>query len=332
MNNDELVIFFNKLIKKLALGEIIEGPIQVTGGLTHKMYKIFTSRGKYIVKLLNPNIMKRTTALANFKRADILEETLKSNNINAIYSLIFNNSKLQKIDNQYLYIYEWFEGKTLTSKEITEEHCIIIAKSIAEIHNINLINKNNQYEKKHINFNKYLEYKSPINKLLKDNIDLLNNSIKMYNNSIKKLPPVLSICHNDMDIKNVLWNNHDYKIIDLECLDYSNPYLELFELALCWTGFEECNINYELLNIFLKTYFENTNLNKNIDWESIYYVNSNRIDWLEYNIKRVLMIETNSKEEQEIGINEVIKTIKQIKYYNEIKEKLLNNIKKIIEE
>ena len=62
--------YFNKIVKTLDLGDIVEGPIQVKGGLTHRMFKIFTNKGKYIVKLLNPNIMKRPTAMGNFTKAD----------------------------------------------------------------------------------------------------------------------------------------------------------------------------------------------------------------------------------------------------------------------
>lgn len=100
--------FLNKMIAELDLGTLIEPISQVSGGLTHRMFKIFTDKGKYIVKLLNPNIMKRPTAINNFNIADKFEEILKENNIEAIYSLEFNNRKMQEIDGQYLYIYEWF--------------------------------------------------------------------------------------------------------------------------------------------------------------------------------------------------------------------------------
>ena len=61
--------FFNKFVDELDLGKIVDGPIQVTGGLTHRMFKIFTDKGKYIVKLLNPNIMKRQSAFDNCYKA-----------------------------------------------------------------------------------------------------------------------------------------------------------------------------------------------------------------------------------------------------------------------
>ena len=66
----------------------------------------------------------------------------------------------------------------------------------------------------------------------------------------------------------------------------------------------------------------------NIDWESIYYLNNDRLSWLEFNIKRSLMIECDSKEEQELGIKEVKKTIKHVLYYDKIKETILRTLKK----
>lgn len=83
------------MVNYFNLGNIIEEPLKVTGGLTHRMFKIVTDKGRYIVKLLNPNIMKRPTAMENFNRADRIEEILKDNGISAIYSLKFNDKKMQ---------------------------------------------------------------------------------------------------------------------------------------------------------------------------------------------------------------------------------------------
>ena len=73
----DINLFFDKMVKKLNLGNIIEEPLKVTGGLTHRMFKIVTDEGRYIVKLLNPYIMKRPTSMSNFNRADRYEEILK---------------------------------------------------------------------------------------------------------------------------------------------------------------------------------------------------------------------------------------------------------------
>ena len=327
-------LLFNKIVKKLDLGNIIEGPIQVTGGLTHRMFKIFTDKGRYIIKLLNPNIMKRPTAMDNFNKADKYEELLKQNNIKAVYSIEFNNKKMQEIDGQYFYVYEWYDGKSLKDEEITEYHCRQMGKTLAEIHNIDLIKKEYKEKEKNIDFKYYIdlakEKKSPIYEFINDKLEILNESLIKGNNSIKNLPNYYSLCHNDMDSKNVMWIDNDYKLIDLECLGYNNPYLELYELALCWSGYEKCNINFNLFKIFFKSYFDNSNLDKNINWESIYYANNGRLEWLEFNIKRSLMIDCDTKEEQEIGINEVKETVEHIIYYDEVKEEILKNISDLI--
>ena len=162
--------------------------------------------------------------------------------------------------------------------------------------------------------------------MLFDKINLLNESMKKGNEVINKLPNYTAVCHNDLDSKNVLWINDEFKIIDLECLDYSNPYLELFTLALCWSGYESCNINFTLFNTFINSYFKNSKLKRDINWEVLYYANNGRLEWLEYNIKRALMLETDSEEEQQLGINEVRKTIEHIVYYDLIKNELLKNL------
>ena len=329
-------IFFNKIVENLNLGKIIEGPIQVKGGLTHRMFKVFTDKGRYIVKLLNPNIMKRPTAMPNFSRADSYEEILKQNNISAVYSLMFNNKKMQEIDGQYFYVYEWYDGKSLKDGEITKYHCEEIGKVLAQIHNIDLFNTDYNEDKKNIDFKYYIdiakEKESSIYELLHDKLDVLNDSMNKGNEAIKCLPNYFSLCHNDMDSKNVLWLNNDYKLIDLECLGYSNPYLELYQMALCWSGYESCNIDFDLFKTFFKSYFNNTKLDINIDWESIYYANNGRLEWLEYNIKRSLMIECDTKEEQEIGLNEVKETIEHVIYYDKVKNQILDAIKELIGE
>ena len=324
---------FNKITEELNLGDIIEPPIELYGGLTHKMFKISTNKGNNIVKLLNPNIMKRKTALNNCREAENLEEYLKENRIDAVYYLTINGRKLQKIDGQYFYVYKWYDGKVIDKNEITSFHCKKIGNELSKIHNIDIKFEKSEIIEKKIDFKYYLEVSkennSKIYDLLCGKTDLLDEFIKKGNNAIKKVPKIKTICHNDLDIKNVLWLENEFKIIDLECLTYNNPYIELFETALCWSGYETRNINYELLKEFLKSYFKNSSLEFDIEWEDIYYANNARLDWLEYNIKRALMIDISDKKEQEIGLLETEKTLKQIIYYKNMKDSILLNFKNI---
>ena len=133
-----------------------------------------------------------------------------------------------------------------------------------------------------------------------------------------------AICHNDMDCKNILWSGRDYRIIDLECLSYSHPFLELIELALCWSRYEERAIDFGLLRVFVKAYLA-AGGSVPEDWEVVYDSNCGRLEWLEYNIKRVLGIDCGA-EEKELGILEVHKTVEQIVYYADIKAAVLDSL------
>ena len=158
--------------------------------------------------------------------------------------------------------------------------------------------------------------------MLKENRTLLYESQNNGNFAIKKLPSVVSICHNDMDSKNVLWSGTDCKIIDLECLGYSSPLMEMYELALCWSGYEKCEIDYELFRTFINSYAESGGRLPQ-DWETVYHSNYGRLEWLEYNIKRSLGIEC-SKEEIEVGISEVKETMAHVIFYHDAKYDILN--------
>lgn len=317
---------FETICNNYNLGELTEPPKPLTGGFMHKMYSLHTVSGKYAVKLLNPHIMKRESSKSNYKTAEELELILERHNIPIIPALIFNNEKMQKIEEQYFYLFNWFDGKALQSEEITPQHCKMIGKILADIHNID--KKAEAFNRSEININ----WDFYIEKIKSKNIELfrslsyiralLYESQNKGNYSIKALPKTISICHNDMDSKNVLWQNNKFRIIDLECLCYSNPFLELFELALCWSGYENCSIDSEKFYSFIKSYSDADGaLPQN--WEAIYYSNYGRLEWLEYNLKRVLGIDSDA-DEKEIGLSETKETIAHIIYYNSIKKELMD--------
>lgn len=210
--------------------------------------------------------------------------------------------------------------------EIETLHCQKISEVLSQIHNIEMVSKPYRRNLINIDWDYYIalakEQDSVVFDLLNANQELLFESQNSGNIAIYNIPSAVSICHNDMDCKNVLWVNEDFKIIDLECLRYANPYLELYELALCWSGYEKCNISFKLFRAFIEAYFKNKP-KPNIDWESIYYSNYGRLEWLEYNVKRALLIECDSAEEQELGIAQVKETIDQVIYYSNAKEEIM---------
>lgn len=316
---------FEDISIKIDLGPVSQVE-RAFGGYMHKMYCLMTSKGKYAVKLLNPEIMKRPDVFKNYQIAERLERTLEEKGLPVVSAMEFGGKKMQCLNNQYYYVFEWLDGKALGSREITKEHCEQAGALLAMIHKIE--HKEEPFVKDElcIDWDLYINLayeKCPeIVSLLKDNKELLYLSQNEGNLAFKKIPAITSICNGDMDSKNVLWVNGKPNIIDLECLNYGNPYLELFQLALCWSGYEHCLINYELLKTFIRAYCREHGRFE-ADWEVMYNSNCGRLEWLEYNIKRALMIECENDEERKLGIEQVQETISHIIYYSSVKNELL---------
>ena len=69
-NRDEGVILKNNNIERLVIetkiGTCIKEINKVSGGLSHRMYKVVTDKGIYAIKELNSGVMKRKEAFSNF--------------------------------------------------------------------------------------------------------------------------------------------------------------------------------------------------------------------------------------------------------------------------
>lgn len=316
-----------KICWQYHLGQLECPPLKLTGGFLHKMYSLFTSKGRYAIKLLNPFVMQRETAMENFRAAEKIELLLEENAVPIIPALVLGGRKMQNIDGQYFYLYQWYDGKALKSEEIQETHCCRIGNLLARIHGLDRRMEPYGRSEIHIDWDFYISQFASQNEelylLLKENRSLLYESQNNGNIAIKNLPPALSVCHNDMDSKNVLWAGTNCRIIDLECLGYSSPYIELYELALCWSGYEKCQIDYQLFRSLLRSYAE-AGGQLPADWETIYWSNYGRLEWLEYNAKRALGIEC-SPEEINTGISEVKDTIAHVIYYHNAQKEIINN-------
>ena len=145
------------------------------------------------------------------------------------------------------------------------------------------------------------------------------------NAALKKIPDKIVISNGDMDCKNVLWADGKPHIVDLECLIYCNPYTELYQLALCWSGCEHQAINFGLITTFIKSYIQEYGEIK-VDWKTLYYTND-RLWWLEHNVKKALMIDCKSELERDAGIEQVKEAMKYTIYYDSIKEDLLRELR-----
>ena len=109
---------------------------KLTGGLMHKMYKVETDKGVYAIKVLNPEVMTRSSAYNNFVVSETIANFVSNNGINVSCALEINNEYLNKFEDMYYMVFDFVDGKVLKDEEITIEHCRKIGDILSKIHNL----------------------------------------------------------------------------------------------------------------------------------------------------------------------------------------------------
>ena len=327
-----------RFIQNNDLGSVIKNINKITGGLSHRMYKVETDKGIYAVKELNSGVMKREKAYSNFVFSEKVTDIAKENGISAIGAIKLKNDIIIKIEDSYFMVFEWLEGKILKSEEITDKHCEIIGKILAKIHNIDFSkiedNERKNIDTEYFDWNRYVpfaeEQNKPYLKELKENIELLYELNKNSVNAIQYSKNNLVISHTDLDRKNVMWQDDKAFVIDWEASGYINPTIELIQVAWYWSGGDIENIDYNKFEKVINSYKQvyKGSIDKNIDT----LINADLysgLAWIDYNLKRSLCIENNyDKEEIELAENEVIQSLKEIKYNVSQFDKMTEIIKK----
>lgn len=311
-----------KFCEKYNFGKVINIS-KISGGLMHKMFKVETDKGVYCIKVLNSEVMARSEAYGNFVVSELVSNLAKKNGIPVSSALDIDGNYLTKLDDMYYMAFDYVNGKTLKDDEITIEHCKKIGNVLAHIHLLDY--KEIGLQPNIVKYKRLYDWESYINNpnfskmsyknLFMKNYRKYNSILKRANERFNATNINQTICHSDMDPKNVMWNNDNPIIIDWECAGVANPERELLENALCWSGFLSNNFSEEKFTAIFKEYFKYRNI-ENSEWYDVICGNLvGRFDWIKYNLERSLGIISNDEEEMKLAENEVVKTIDEINRY-----------------
>ena len=308
-----------ELCYSLHLGDWVTKPVPVSGGLLHTMYAVETTKGKYAVKALNPSIMKRPDALDNYIRSERVARTV-SNNVAALPAKTFGGEAIQKAGYQWFLVFDWVEGRRLQADELHADHCRRMGSSLADIHHTDFQELGIEVDvtevRPSIEWRTYLAKCQDVNeewvRVFHENIDDLYEWDARSCEAEKRLGVDRVMSHRDLDPKNVLWVEGNPVLIDWESAGFVHPAHDLVETALYWSGYDEARFK-----AFISGY-AGKGMVLEADWEAVLANGfSGKLDWLEYNLKRSLWMECSDREEQELGTEQVIETIRELSEYGE---------------
>ena len=321
-----------RLFDTAGLGKILPPVIPVSGGYMHRMYRVNTSGHSYAVKHLNPEIMKRSNVMENYRKAEKLERIIEDAGIPVVAAITINGQKMQEVDENYFYIFHWQNGSITDWNNITPEQCRQAGAIQARIHALQpRFMDHTDPELSNINWAEYIaeadRQNSVIAPLLKENEQLLNDAQEALNAARLALPAIECITNEDMDPKNVMWDEGKPVMIDLECLDYGNPVSHVLQLSLQWSGITTCTLDLANTKAFFDGYLETWD-NGFRNYGSVVGLAYTWIEWLEYNITRALG-QCQDEEEQAMGVSEVRNTINRIRYIREKEDQIRNLLDRI---
>lgn len=313
------------LMRACGFGAVIAPITSVSGGFLHRMYRVETASGLYAVKHLNPEIMSRDGVHDNFERAEKIELLLEKKGIPIVPSLTVNGHKMQTIEGQYFYIFHWQEGHMTDWNHITDSQCRMAGNILGRIHAIHPENVSHQEpEIREIDWKGYIcraaGTNSEITSVLSCNEQLLDYAVQELNKARASLPDIICVSNEDMDPKNIMWDNGRPWVIDLECLDYGNPVSHALQLALQWSGITTCKIDMERLASFFEGYLEAYD-NCFRAYGSVFGLAYTWVEWLEYNIRRALDTHSDDQERM-MGLSEVKNTVARIRYLRDMEEEI----------
>ncbi|RXZ78930.1 aminoglycoside phosphotransferase family protein [Paenibacillaceae bacterium] len=315
-------LHLQKLSDQFMLGKIIGVPEPLSGGLMHRMYGLQTTAGKYAVKALNPEIMRRPAAMQNFITSERIA-ALAAKSIPALPAKTIHGTAVQEIAGQFYLLFDWLDGRSLKPDEINVVHCRKLGAVLSNLHRTDFselaISPPCQVEVRLTDWHDYVRRGQENNaewvNLLLAIIDKLQDWNALGNDAAQRLASDRVISHGDLDSKNVMWHQDQPILIDWESAGFRNPMQDLIETAVYWSEHESGNIDKARFIAFIDGYREGSG-RLQANWRVVLENGfSGKLDWLEYNLKRALWMECTDEAEQQLGTAQVIGTIHALERY-----------------
>lgn len=300
------------------LGICTAKPIKISRGFMHQVWKITTSEGIFAIKQFQCDVTEK-----NIIVTETIARAFKNNNIPAIAALISNADPLLSIDNNYYLVYPWYEGSFLSRKKSDIDFAIKVGEILGKMHNLNLcIEHAVKIDWSMESITDWKEWiqqaermKKPWSKVIKQYQLILSAWIVQAEKFAEIRDRDLILSHNDLIPDNIIWSSSDDPmIIDWDHAGYINREIDLFNVAINWSGIYGGEVDAKCFSALLK-FYENITQHKIIITPDIVYASlTSWLNWLTLNIKRSIGLIKATKKQQYLAEREIIITCKILEY------------------
>lgn len=290
-----------QLCEALGLGQSSGEVKRLSGGFHHLVWRLETARGSFVVKQLAPDTdMEDPAKREHFNASERVAEAFAESGIRAIHALRRGEDYLQLCDGIGYLVYPWTDAVALEKGVVSERHALEVARLLARMHRADIDAPVIAAE----------EQKPVTTPELREIARLAaEREVEGADEIARRLDEFEAICaarveaaeilerrqvvsHGDLDQKNVVWSAEGEPVlIDWESARALNPTRELLEVALDWSGLR-FTFDEPLFGRFIRAYqlAGGTMEPEEID-AAVRAVLGGWLDWLAYNLGRVLNLE-----------------------------------------
>lgn len=318
------------------LGSVEAEPCAISGGLLHKMYRVETSQGVYAIKVLNPEIMQRPDALQNMINSEQVSHAL-AEVVPMVAAKEFDGKHVVEFEGIWFMVFDWLSGASVFAPEITKGHCAKIGRVLGKIHavNVKIAGMEAKAEVRNVfAWEELLESWCRLNankEVPSEGLEALKNFLpellvldKETVTALQQISSFQVISHRDLDPKNVMWQGEQPYLIDWEAAGYVNPYQELVEVLNYWITDANGAYDYEKFTALINEYAKSIDV-KSADWNTVLKAGfDGMLGWLEYNVRRAAGLCGSGEEERQLGTQQVLGTIAELKRQKVQMEQLKN--------
>ena len=332
-----LVEHQQKLCLALGLGAPTAPPIQVYGGLHHRMWQLDTSSGRFAIKQLAADVELDTPGVAeHFDITESVAEAFAAAGIRAIHALGNNGNYLQVLDSIAYLVYPWTDASAIDRRKLSEEHALKVASVLAAMHGADIqVDRVDAYTPEIQSGEKIqllLEFAESRNardhELLRQHLPILLRLADEHREAEAELLRNSVISHGDLDQKNVLWDEGQTPtIIDWESARRLNPTHELLLVALDWSGIVSA-FQSSLFERFIGAYLQAGGSVANEQLRAAgTAVMGDWLAWLMFNVGRSFDIE--DPQQRKLGSEQVDLALSTLLRLERLLPRLLDNISRL---
>lgn len=281
------------------LGKLINEPAPVTGGRSHKIWKITTQQGEFAVKqlLINGNAEQ----FVNLRNIEHLTTRLVERSFPALVALQHQGEPICILDNDYYAVYPWIKGCNIEPAALQMPQVQRIGQLLKKLHDMSLPDIKllpasytmvtaEDWRRLAVAARQCgLSFAQHLFEQLQVIIQLDESGAAAFS----RLTAARVISHGDLDPYNILWcDSQTFSIIDWELAHFAPAIVDYAATLLYWSVVDCQTLDLDRVKAFCTGYGA-------LDYsaaqlaEAFYIVLGQWLKWFKFNVERILAVETD---------------------------------------